>query len=425
MSQATAFRRVVITGMGVVTPLGDDLAEVWAAVTAGRSGIGPIQLFDATAFPVHFAGEVKEFGPERFLDPREQKRLDRFAQFALVAAAMAVEDAGLDFSHEDPFRCGVVLGSGVGGLREMEIAQLQVQKDPKRLSPHTIPRLIVNAAAGHVSIRYGLQGPISAVATACASSANAIGDAVRTIRSDDADLMITGGSEAAITPLGLGGFAALRALSQRNGDPAAASRPFDRDRDGFVLSEGAGVLILEDFERARRRGARIYAEIVGVGSTSDGLHITAPDPEGKGAARAMRGALRDAKVEAGQIGYINAHGTSTELGDKAETVAIRSVFGEHARDLLVSSTKSQLGHLLGASGGVEAVLTALALYHGVAPPTINLDSADPDCDLDYVPNVAREHPLTHALSNSFGFGGHNASLLFSALDGVPRRARAA
>lgn len=411
--------------MGVVTPLGDDLNAVWNAIVDGQSGIGPIQRFDTSRFHVHFGGEVKNFCPERFLDPREQKRLDRFAQFAIVAASLAVQDAGLDISREDLLRSGVMLGSGVGGLREMEEAQSQVQKDPRRLSPHTIPRLMANAAAGQVSIRFGLQGPISAVATACASAANAIGDAVRAINQDEADLMITGGSEAALTPLGLGGFAALRALSQRNDDPAAASRPFDKDRDGFVLSEGAGILVLEDLEHARRRDARIYAEILGCGSSSDGLHITAPDPEGKGAARAMRGALRDAQVDFGRIEYINAHGTSTDLGDKAETIAIKTVFGEHAKRVAVSSTKSQLGHLLGASGGVETVLTALALYHGVAPPTINLENTDPDCDLDYVPNVARELPLTHAFSNSFGFGGHNAALLLAALDGQARRSRAA
>lgn len=418
-------RRVVITGMAVVTPLGNDLTVVWDGVCQGRSGIGPIQLFDTSRFKVHFGGEVRNFDPGRFVDIRERKRLDRFAQFALVAAGLAVEDSGVDFSREDPFRCGVILGSGVGGLGEMEEARPQVDKDPNRLSPHTIPRIILNAATGHISIRYGLQGPNSAVATACASAANAIGDAHRAILHHCADVMITGGSEAAITPLGLGGFAALRALSLRNDNPQAASRPFDKDRDGFVLSEGAGVLVLEEFEHARQRGARIYAELLGFGSTCDALHITAPDPEGRGAARAMGCALADARLDGGHVGYVNAHGTSTGLGDKAETLAIKSVFRASSDSLAVSSTKSQLGHLLGASGGVELILTSLALYKGVLPPTINLDAPDEECDLDYVPNEAREAPIAYAMSNSFGFGGHNASLVVGALDGAPCRGKKA
>jgi 3-oxoacyl-[acyl-carrier-protein] synthase II len=411
--------------MAVVTPLGVDLDGVWEAVLEGRSGVGPIERFDTSRFKVHFGGEVKNFDPSEFIDPRECKRLDRFAQFALVAACRAAKDAGLDFAAEEPSRCGVVLGSGVGGLGEMEEARAQVDKDPNRLSPHTIPRMILNSAPGHIAIRFGLEGPVSAVATACASAAHAIGDARRAILQDEADVMFAGGSEAALTPLGLGGFAALRALSLRNDAPQAASRPFDKDRDGFVLSEGAGLLILEEYEHARRRGARIYAELLGFGSTSDALHITAPDPEGRGAARAMRRALADAKLDVQAVKYVNAHGTSTDLGDKAETLAVKAVFGPSAESTPVSSTKSQLGHLLGASGGVELILTTLAIYNGEIPPTINLDEPDDECDLDYVPNEARESPIAYAMSNSFGFGGHNASLVVGALDGVPRRGRKA
>lgn len=418
-------RRVVVTGMSMLTPLGQGLKPVWDSVLAGHSGIRPITLFDASVFKVRFGGEVPDFDPAPVIDAKEQRRVDRFAQFAIVGTAWAIEDAGIDFSHEDPERCGVIMGSGVGGLREIEEAGKQCIKDPTRFSPLMITRLMVNAGSGHISIRYGLKGPISAVATACASSANAIGDAYRAIQQDEADVMVTGGSEAALTPLGLGGFVAMRALSQRNDNPAAASRPFDRERDGFVLSEGSGVLILEEYEHARARGARIYAELIGYGSTSDGVHITAPDPEGKGAARAMRRALNDAKLDPSEIEYVNAHGTATELGDRAETAAIKSVFGPQSKEMAVSSTKGSMGHLLGASGGVELILTALSIYQGVMPPTINLYDPDPECDLDYVPNEARERPVVCAMSNSFGFGGHNASLVLAAVDREPCRGRKA
>lgn len=415
-------RRVVITGMAVITPLGPDVNDVWDAVCQGKSGIKEITLFDSTPFKIHFGGQVDEFGAQQYLDHREQRRLDRFSQFAVVASSRAVDDSGIDFSKEDPFRCGVIMGSGVGGLKEFEEATKQLFKDPSKLSPHMITRMMVNAASGHLSIRHGLQGPISAVATACASSANAIGDSFRAIQQDEADIMITGGSEAALTPLGLGGFLAMRALSQRDGDPSEASRPFDRDRQGFVLSEGAGVLILEEYEHARARGARIYAELLGYGSTSDGVHITAPDPDGRGASRAMKRALADAQLDPTDVDYVNAHGTGTELGDKAETRAIKTVFGEHAATMPVSSTKSELGHLLGASGGVELVFTSLAIHRGVMPPTINLDQPDPDCDLDYLPNQAREQKVRYAMSNSFGFGGHNASLVVGSLSNQRRAA---
>lgn len=414
-------RRVAITGLSAVTALGSNLKNFWEDLCDGKSGIGPIELFDTAKFKTHFGGEVRNFDPSEYIDAREQKRLDRFAQFALVAATRAVDDSGLDFSREDPTRCGVVIGSGIGGLAQIEEAQRRVVEDPSRLSPLMIPKMIINAAAGHVSIRFGLKGPTSSVATACASASNAIGDAMRLIQNDDADIVLAGGSEAALTPLGLGGFIAMRALSQRNDAPDAASRPFDKDRDGFVLSEGAGILVLEEYERAKARNATIYAELLGYGATSDGLHITAPDPEGKGAAAAMKAALRSARLDPTAIDYVNAHGTGTPLGDVAETVAMKRVFGDHARRLMVSSTKSQLGHLLGASGGVEMVITSLALVNGVAPPTINLDKPDPDCDLDYVPNEARETTIKFAMSNSFGFGGHNASLVAGIVDAAPKR----
>lgn len=397
--------------MAALTSLGQDLKTFWEDLCAGRSAIAEIEAFDTSAFKTHFAGEIKNFNPQPYVDPREQKRLDRFCQFAVVASALAVEDSGISFDREDPYRCGVILGSGVGGLSELEEAHQKLQQGPSRISPLMIPRMMVNAASGHVSIRYGLRGPTSAVATACASASNAIGDAFKAIQRGDADCMITGGSEAAITPLGLGGFIAMRALSQRNEEPTRACRPFARDRDGFVLSEGAGVVVLEEYEHARRRGARIYAEVLGFGSTSDGMHITAPDPQGRGAARAMDAALNDAQLTPEKIDYVNAHGTGTPLGDKAETVALKLVFKGHSHSLKISSTKSELGHLLGASGGVELVITALSLYHGVIAPTINLEERDPECDLDYVPNCAQEHDIRYAMTNSFGFGGHNASLV--------------
>lgn len=409
-------RRVVITGMGTVNPLATDLESFWKGLIAGRSGIGFIEQFDTSAFKVRIGGEVKNWNPEPMLDAKTARRLDRFTQFALVAAVAAVQDSGLDFSREDPYRCGTIIGSGIGGLNEFEDQHGRyLDGGPGRISPFTIPKMIANAAPGNISIHFGLRGPNTAVATACASAAHAVGDALRAIQWGYADVMITGGSEAAITPMGLGGFIAARALSQRNEAPQAASRPWDRDRDGFVLSEGAGILILEEWEHARKRGAHIYAEVLGCGSTADAYHITAPPPDGSGAAQAMRLALLDAHLDPQDIQYINAHGTSTELGDVAETRAIKQVFGAHAYRLMISSTKSMIGHLLGASGGVELIATALTLRYGVVHPTINLEHPDPECDLDYVPQTAREVRIRRAISNSFGFGGHNCCLVLGAV----------
>jgi len=405
-------RRVFITGMGVVTALGTTLDSFWSGLCEGRSGVGPLTLFDTTEFRVHFGGQVRDWDGDAHFGHKEARRIDRFAQFALVAAAGAVQDSGIDFSALPAERCGVFIGSGIGGLNEFEEQHRNyVEKGPRSISAFTIPKLMVNAASGQVSIKYGLKGPCSAMATACASAANAIGDALKAIQAGWADVMITGGSEAAITHMGLGGFASMRALSTRNDDPTRASRPFDKDRDGFVLAEGAGIVVLETEEVARARGARIYAELLGYGMSADGTHITAPDEEGRGALRAMNACLKDGRTNPDEVGYINAHGTSTLLGDLAETRAMKSVFGPHAKSLQVSSTKSQLGHLLGASGGVEIVASALALHRGVLPPTINLDNPDAECDLDYIPHVARESRVKKAMSNSFGFGGHNASLL--------------
>jgi len=405
-------RRVVITGMGVVTSLGDRLEPFWSALCAGRSGVGPLTLFDTTEFKVSFGGQVRDWDPVAHFGVKEARHLDRFAQFALAAAISAVADSGIDFATVPLEQCGVIIGSGIGGLNEFETQHTtMMQKGPSRISPFVIPKLMVNAASGQVSIRWGLKGPCSAVATACASAANAIGDSLKLIQAGWADVMVTGGSEAAITHMGLGGFASMRALSTRNDDPPRASRPFDRDRDGFILAEGAGILILEAEEIARRRGARIYAELLGYGMSADGWHITAPDEEGRGAVRSMKRCLNDARLSPDAVDYINAHGTSTMLGDLAETRAMKQVFGPHARRLQISSTKSQLGHLLGASGGVELVASTLAIHTGVLPPTINLDHPGEGCDLDYIPKVAREARVNSVMSNSFGFGGHNASLL--------------
>jgi len=409
-------RRVVVTGLGAVTSLSCQVDDLWERICRGESGVHPITLFDTTDFKVRFGGEVYDWSTDGYIHAREAKRIDRFTQFALVASIDAVKDAGLDFSKEDPYRCGVIMGSGIGGLNEIETQHSRlVLKGPDKVSAFTIPKLMVNAAPGHVSIEFGLKGPSAAVATACASAANAIGDAFRAIQYDDADIMLTGGTEAALTPMGISGFASMRALSMRNDAPERASRPFDADRDGFVLSEGAGTMVIEELEHAKARGARIYAELLGCGVSSDSGHITQPDEHGTGAARAMVGALKDARIDASQIGYINAHGTSTPLGDQAETAAIKSVYGESARDVSISSTKSQLGHLLGASGGVELVLASLAIDRGVIPPTINYETPDPACDLDYTPNQARERKIEFAMSNSFGFGGHNASLVIGKL----------
>jgi 3-oxoacyl-[acyl-carrier-protein] synthase II len=409
-------RRVVITGLGTVNSLAADVKTYWHALCAGRSGIGKIEQFDTSAFKVHFGGEVKNFNPDGCLEARAARRLDRFTQFALVAATAAFKDSGLDLAKEDPYRCGVIIGSGIGGLNEFEEQHGRyLANGPGKISPFVIPKMIPNAAAGNVSIHLGLTGPNTAVSTACASAANAITDAMRAIQWDYADVMVTGGSEAAITPMGLGGFCSARALSSRNDDPEHASRPFDKDRDGFVLSEGAGIVVIEELERARKRGARVYAELLGAGSTADAHHITAPHPCGAGAAKALELALRDARLNPSDVQYINAHGTSTELGDASETQAIKQVFGDHARKLAISSTKSMLGHLLGASGGVELIATVLSIKHGVVHPTINYQTPDPSCDLDYVPNTAREMRVRRAISNSFGFGGHNCCLVIGAL----------
>lgn len=409
-------RRVVITGLGAVTSLSCNVDDLWTRICNGESGVRPIERFDVSQFRSRVGGEIRDWSPDAYIPAKEVKKLDRFTQFALVAAVDAVRHAGLDFSKEDLFRCGVMIGSGIGGLQEIEVQHTRLlEKGPDKVSAFTIPKLMPNAASGQVSIQYGLRGPNAAVATACASASNAIGDAFRAIQYEDADIMITGGAEAAVTPMGVSGFCAMRALSERNDDPAGASRPFDQDRDGFVLSEGAGVVVLEELERAKARGAQIYAEMLGCGTSADGSHITQPDKEGVGAATAMRLALANARIDPTEVGYINAHGTSTPLGDQAETAAVKSVFGEHAYRLSVSSTKSQLGHLLGASGGVELVLTVLALVRGVIPPTINYHTPDPLCDLDYTPNQARQRKLSVAMSNSFGFGGHNASLVVGQL----------
>jgi 3-oxoacyl-[acyl-carrier-protein] synthase II len=408
-------RRVVVTGIGAVTSLSRKVDDLWQRMLRGESGIHPLRVFDTTGHKVRFGGDVYDWTVEGYVDRKEEKRLDRFTQFALVAGIDAVNDSGLEFAKEDPYRCGVILGSGIGGLTEIEAQHERLlTKGPDKVSAFTIPKLMLNAASGHVSIRYGLRGPNYAVATACASSTNAMGDAFKAIQYDDADIMITGGTEAACTPMGLSGFANMKALSERHDDPAGASRPFDRDRDGFVLSEGAGLLVFEELDHAKARGAKIYGEILGYGATADAGHITQPDAEGMGAARAMAAALRDARLNPDTVDYINAHGTSTPLGDKAETVAVKTVFGDHARKLSISSTKSQLGHLLGASGGVELVVCMKALVDQVCPPTINYTTPDPDCDLDYTPNEPRQRKLRVIMSNSFGFGGHNASIIAGA-----------
>ncbi|MBP1610152.1 MAG: 3-oxoacyl-(acyl-carrier-protein) synthase [Acidobacteria bacterium] len=406
-------RRVVVTGVGLITPLGTGLQETWQGLLAGKSGAGPITHFDAADFPTRIAAEVKDFNPAQFADRKDIKKMDTFIHYAIAASEFALKDAGLSrFDKVSGERAGVVIGSGIGGFGTIEREhEILLKQGPRRMSPFFIPSSIINLAAGQVSIRYGARGPNSAPCTACSSGSHAIGDSFRMIERGDADVMIAGGSEAAITPMAIGGFDALKALSTRNDAPAKASRPFDRERDGFVLGEGAGILILEELERARSRNAAIYCEIVGYGMSGDAYHITAPTSEGDGPARAMRATLRDAGIEASAIDYINAHGTSTPPNDRAETAAIRSVFGEHAYKLAVSSTKSMIGHLLGAAGAVEAGIVALTIRDQIIHPTINLEYPDPDCDLDYVPNVARRARVRYALSNSFGFGGTNACLL--------------
>jgi 3-oxoacyl-[acyl-carrier-protein] synthase II len=411
-------RRVVVTGLGAVTSLSCKVPDLWQRILAGESGIRQVRTFDTTEFKVKFGGEITDWSTDGYLPTKEAKRLDRFTQFAMVAAADAIAESGIDFQTLDPFRAGVILGSGIGGLHEIETQHTRLlEKGPDKVSAFTIPKLMVNAACGQVSINWGLRGPNAAVATACASATNAIGEAFKAIQFDDADCMITGGTEAALTPMGISGFASMRALSIRNEDPTAASRPFDADRDGFVLSEGAGILVLEELEHAKARGATIYGEVLGYGASADGAHITQPDSNGTGAARAMQAAINDARIDPEKITYINAHGTSTPLGDAAETRALKNVFNGWAENLSISSTKSQLGHLLGASGGVELVLTMLALRDNVVPPTINYHTPDPECDLDYTPNQPRERKIEAAMSNSFGFGGHNAAVIVGRLNG--------
>jgi 3-oxoacyl-[acyl-carrier-protein] synthase II len=408
-------RRVVITGIGMVSPLGIGNEPTWQALVEGRSGVGRITKFDASAFPCQIAGEVRGFDAEQWIEKKEVKKSDTFIHYAVAASQMAIDDSGIDTKSEDSDRLGVVIGSGIGGLPLIEeMHRKMLERGPTRISPFFIPGLIVNLASGQVSIRFNARGPNSAPATACATGAHAIGDACRVIRYDEADVMIAGGSEAVITPLAVGGFSAMRALSTRNDDPEHASRPWDLDRDGFVMGEGAGIVILEERERAIARGAKIYCEVTGYGMSSDAYHITSPAEDGSGMMRVMQRALKDAGLEPKDIQYINAHGTSTQVGDKTETLAIKRVFGDDAYKIAVSSTKSMTGHLLGAAGGLESAITALSMKTGIIPPTINYTTPDPECDLDYVPNVKREMQLEHAMSNSFGFGGTNATLIFSA-----------
>ena len=420
-----AKRRVVVTGLGVVTSLGETVDGVWDGLCAGKSGIVPIRRWDTSTYPTKIGGECFNFDLSKYKDVYAKSRVadedeiprpnrtDRFAQFGIAASISAVGDAAIDFKSEDRARCGVIIGTGIGGIETIEEQnKILNSRGVSRVSPFTVPRLMANAASGNVSILFHLNGPNTCVSTACATGSNAIGDAARLIQHDLADVMIAGGAEAALSTLGMATFVAARAMTTRNDEPTLASRPWDKDRDGFVMSEGAGVVVLEEYEHAVKRGAKIYAEVVGYGMSGDGYHITAPDAQGRGAAAAMKLALKDAGVSADAVDYINAHGTSTELGDLAETLAIKTIFGDHAYKVAISSTKSQLGHLLGASGGVEAVITSLAVQRNLVPPTINLDNPSPDCDLDYTPHKAKDRKIDYAMSNSFGFGGHNASVLF-------------
>jgi 3-oxoacyl-[acyl-carrier-protein] synthase II len=407
---------VAVTGVGLVSPLGIGNEDNWNALVAGKSGVGPITRFDATGFACRIAGEVKGFDPSLYVEKKEIKKMDTFIHFAMAAAKFAMEDSGLPVGDHNRERIAVVIGSGIGGLPIIEETQKNyLQKGVRVISPFFITALIANEAAGNVSIKYGLKGPNLATVTACTTGAHAVGEAYRMIQYGDADAAIAGGTESVITPLAVGGFAVMRALSTRNDDPERASRPWDRDRDGFVMGEGAGLVILEEMEAAKKRGARIYAELVGYGLSGDAFHIAAPSEDGDGPARVMRNALLDAGIEPAEVGYINAHGTSTPMGDKVETIAIKMVFGPHAKKVPISSTKSSTGHLLGAAGGVETAICALALHHGVLPPTINYETPDPECDLDYVPNEARRARVQYALSNSFGFGGTNACLVLKAV----------
>lgn len=406
-------RRVVVTGIGAVSPLGTGNAKNWDALVAGRSGVDLITRFDTTDLSVKIAGEVKDFNPEDFIEKKEVKKMDLFIQYALAAAHFAMEDSGLQITEENAERVGVLVGAGLGGLPTIEkYHSAMLEGGYKKISPFFIPMLIINLAPGHISIKYGAKGPNLSSVSACATGTHSIGDAYHMIKRGDADAMIAGGTESTVTPLGIGGFSVMKALSTCNDAPQSASRPFEKNRDGFVLAEGAGIVILEEYEAAKKRGAKIYAEIVGYGLSGDAYHLTAPAPEGEGAARCIKMALNNAGVNPEQVDYINAHGTSTPFNDYFETLAVKKVFGEHAKKLMVSSTKSMTGHLLGAAGGVEAVFSLMAMDKGVVPPTINYQEPDPECDLDYVPNIARDAKITYAMSNNFGFGGTNATLLF-------------
>ncbi|OGX40593.1 MAG: beta-ketoacyl-[acyl-carrier-protein] synthase II [Omnitrophica WOR_2 bacterium RIFCSPLOWO2_01_FULL_41_12] len=405
--------RVVVTGLGVISPLGNDVPTSWQSMKDGKSGVGPLATFDASAFDSRIAAEVKGFDPALYgMTSKDTRRMEKFVQYAVACATQAITDAGLELEKENKERIGVLIGSGIGSLRIIEEEhKVYLEKGPSRLSPFLIPMLIVNEASGHVAINFGLKGPNSCVATACATGSHAIGDAFKIIERGAAEMMVAGGTESCITHLGVGGFCALKALSTRNDAPQKASRPFDRERDGFVMAEGCGLVVLETLEHARERKAKIYAEIVGYGMSCDAYHITAPDPLGDGASRAMKEALKDAKLKPEEVDYINAHGTSTKLNDKLETVAIKNAFGAHAKKVMVSSTKSMTGHLLGAAGGLEFVVCCLAIEDGVVPPTINYEYPDPECDLDYVPNISRKAKVSVCISNSLGFGGHNATLV--------------
>jgi 3-oxoacyl-[acyl-carrier-protein] synthase II len=410
-------RRVVVTGLGLVTPLGIGTEESWSALKAGQSGIGPITQFDAAAHPTRIAGEIKGFDPEQFIETKEIKKMDRFIHLALAASQMAVEDSGLNIDASNAERVGVIVGAGMGGLPAIErYKEVCIERGPRRITPFFIPMVIINMASGHISMRFGAKGPNSTAVTACATGSHSIGDSFRHIKLGHADAMIAGGTESVITPLGIGGFNAMKALSTRNDEPERASRPFDVDRDGFVMGEGSGVVVLETLESAEQRGARIYAEVVGYGMTGDAYHMTSPAPEGEGAARCMKLTLDDAGVSPDVVDYINAHGTATKQGDELETMAIKNVFGDHAYKLTVSSTKSMTGHLLGAAGGVEGIACILAIRDSVVPPTINLENPDPECDLDYAQNVLKKRTVNYAMSNSFGFGGTNACLLFRRIE---------
>ncbi len=413
-----SYPRVVVTGLGAVTPVGIGVNPFWNSILAGKSGVGPITAFDPQRFTARIAAEVKNYDPKDSIPLKESRRMEKFCQFAVTAAFEAFKDSGLDMNKEDPFEAGVLIGSGIGSLRIVEETHsLYLEKGPEKFSPFMIPLLIINMASGWTSILLGLRGPNLSVVTACATGTHAIGEAFRIIQHGQAKIMVAGGTESCITPLGIGGFCALKALSTRNDDPEKASRPFDKERDGFVMGEGAGVVVLEELQHAKARGAAIYAEVVGYGLNGDAFHMTAPRPDGEGAARCMSLALKDAKMSPGEIQYINAHGTSTELNDKIETLAIKKVFGEHAKKVQISSTKSMTGHTLGASGGIEFIACALSLKHQILHPTINLTHPDPECDLDYIPNSARKAEVEACISNSLGFGGHNTSIVIRKFKG--------